>query len=402
MNLYNNVLLARHPLLQPLVNKAKPPRPAVRLWADASMKGYGAHLGPADQPIATFQQRRLTSLPWPEGKTPLKLETDYAHVHEAAAIYLSLDHFRPLVRGAAIVAHTDNTVVLSAFSKRETKEPKGLNDIWAIVDAVDILIRMEDINLEVRLVEGKNNRLADALSRFAGSGDPRYPEAIKSMRKDRVEASKAAEELIERIAVASLAHKYEPDEETPLLVPQNTPNQAPRMERATGDTASSELVTDDVLSTGIAVHVPPMSALNDVGETSGTDGFDEATLPTETPRDDFKALFRAMQRSKAAKAKKAYARRRAINTARFKAVKDVVKRGRMSKGAREVKEEAVSTQDKDVDAASKDTPAETQTTKTLSNTSGLALTEAAQELIKQAQELVKAAEKLVQAAGQKE
>jgi hypothetical protein len=347
MNLYNNVLLARHPLLQPLVNKAKPPRPAVRLWADASMKGYGAHLGPADQPIATFQQKRLTSLPWPEGKTPLKLETDYTHVHEAAAIYLSLDHFRPLVRGAAIVAHTDNTVVLSAFSKRETKEPKGLNDIWAIVDAVDILIRMEDINLEVRLVEGKNNRLADALSRFAGSGDPRYPEAIKFMRRDRVEASKAADELIERIAVASLAHKYEPDEETPLLVPQNTPNQAPRMERATGDTASSELVTDDVLSTGIAVHVPPTSALNDVRVTPSMDRFDQAKLSTETPPDDFNALFRAMERSETAKAKVGRIRRRAINT------------------------------------------------------SGGALIEAAEVMIKQAQELVKAAEKLVKAAGKK-
>ena len=103
-----------------------------------------------------------------------------------------------------------------------------------------------------------------------------------------------------------------------------------------------------------------------------------------------------MQRSKAANA-----RRRAINTAKFKAVKDVVKRGRTSEDAEEVKAEAVVMPDKDVDAASTDTPAETQTTKTMSKTSGPALIEAAQELIKQAQALVKAAEKLVKAAGKK-
>ena len=207
LNLYNNALLARHPLLRSLGTNAAFIRPAVKIWSDSSLKGYGAHLGPADQPIATFQQKRLTSLPPPKGKKRLELQTNHVHVHEAAALYLSLDHFRPLLRGATIVAHTDNTVVLAAFGGKGTRETKGLEDISAIVDAVKTLVRTDDIDLEVRLVKGKNNRLADALSRFPRNNSIEYPEIIKSMREHRLEGSKAAKELSKKIAAVNLMHK---------------------------------------------------------------------------------------------------------------------------------------------------------------------------------------------------
>jgi hypothetical protein len=401
MNLYNNALLARHPLLRPLADNVRLSRPAVRIWADASGKGYGGHLGPADQPIATFQQELLTSLPSPDGKTPFELHTKLVNcVHEAAALYLSLVHFRPLLRGAKIVAHTDNNTVFAAFGKRGTKGTKGLRDILAIVDAVREIVRADDMNLEVKFIEGKKNGLADALSRFVPSKSTKYPGIIKLLRKTRVQGSKAAKELIKKIAAASLVHKYEQDEETSDPSAQDKLDQKPpSSEAVTVDTSSWKLVEQDLSPTEMTVHVPPMSVSNGVGGTPNTDGFDQAELPTETSPDDFNALFLAMEKSKASKAKKARVRVRATRTAKIRAVKPVVAKGGKVK---EAKEEAVMTPSKQEEATAMATSTkETKPTKTISDTSGPALIEAAQDLIKQAQELVKAAKKLVKAAGKK-
>jgi len=127
---------------------------------DASGKGYGGHLGPADQPIALFQQKRLSSLPSPVGQKRLDIQTDLVYVREAAALYLSRHHFRPLLRGATVVAHTDNSSVFEAF--RNGGSRAAHRAIWTIVDAVRILVGADDISLEVKLVKGKKNRLADA------------------------------------------------------------------------------------------------------------------------------------------------------------------------------------------------------------------------------------------------
>jgi hypothetical protein len=404
MNLYNNALLARHPLLRPLVNNAALTRPAVRIWADASGKGYGAHLGPAEQPIATFQHERLTTLPSPDGETPLKLQADHVHVHEAVALYLSLDHFRPFLRGATVVAYTDNMLVAAAFRKirpRGTKE-----DLLAVVDAVKRLSDAHDIDLDVKLVEGKHNVLADALSRFASSDSPKYPAIIKSLRENHVEGSETAIKLIGKIVAAGMVHKYTQEEEIAVSIPPNTPDQAPSMETVTGDTSSWEAVEEVASLTGMTALVSPMSTIIDVEEKSNEDGSTELTeLQPETPSDDFNELVLAMEKSKAAKAKKVRGRGRAIKAAKVKAVKPVVKKVRASKKAKEVKEEAVLTPSKDVEASPKDVPTKeskaTKTTKMSSDTSGLALIEAAENLIKQAQELVKAAKKLVKAAGKK-
>jgi hypothetical protein len=401
MNLYNNALLARHPLLRPLADNVRLPRPAVRIWADASGKGYGAHLGPADQPIATFQQKLLTSLPSPDGKTPFELHTKLVNcVHEAAALYLGLVHFRPLLRGAKIVAHTDNNTVFAAFGKRGTKGTKGLRDILAIVDAVKEIVRADDMNLEVKFIEGKNNGLADALSRFAKSSSNKYPGIIKFLMKNRVNGSKAADELIKKIAAASSVHQYPQDEAISNTIPQDELDQElPSTEAGTGAISSWELVKDDFSSSEMTIHVLPVSAQSIINELSETDGFEQAELPTETTPDDFNALFLAMEKSKAAKAKKVRARGRATKTTKVKALKPVVAMGGQVK---EAEAGAMMTPSKEEEATAMATSTkETKMTKALSATSGPALIEAAQELIKQAQEFVKAAKKLVKAAGKK-
>jgi len=205
-----------------------------------------------------------------------------------------------------------------------------------------------DVQLEVRLVKAKDNRLADALSRLAPGNHPAFTSEIKTLLMDGREARQEGETMIKKITAASLVHKYTQDEETAHLVPLNTPDQeSSRNEMDTGETTSWELAEEVVSPTGSAVHVPSMSARSDIDGTPNMDGFEQTELPTETPRNDFNALFRAMERSKAAKAKVGGIRRRAINI-----------------------------------------PERT-------------LIEAAETMIKQAQELVKAAEKLVKAAGKK-
>jgi hypothetical protein len=326
-----------------------------------------------------------------------------------------------------VVAHTDNTTISAAFGRNGTRVTVGREDTLKVVKAVKEWAKWRNVLLKVKLVKARDNRLADALSRLAPSNHPAYTSEIKTLVIDGMEARQEGETMIKKITAAGLVYKYALDEETAHLVPLDTPKQeSSPIETNTGDTTSWQLVDEIVSPTGNTLHVPSMSAQSDIDEAPNMDGFEQAELPTEVPRDDFNALFRAMQRSQAANAKKPWVRRQANKTARvravkplaksgrkpwvrrqanktarFKAVKDVMKSGRMSKDGQEVNAEAVSTQDKDVDAASKDTPAETQTTENLSNTSGPALIEAAQALIKQAQELVKVAEKLVQAAGQK-
>jgi hypothetical protein len=96
-------------------------------------------------------------------------------VHEAAAILLSLQHWQPLLQGARIEAHTDNEIVHMAFGD---KRPKGPQKALAIVDAIEEFVKLAGMELKVNLTEGKDNRLADALSRMA---IPRYSGYVKSL-----------------------------------------------------------------------------------------------------------------------------------------------------------------------------------------------------------------------------
>jgi len=113
-----------------------------------------------------------------------------------------------LVRGAAVEAHTDNTTVSAAFGRNGTKAVKGRKEIMHMVDAVKKLVKMEDIELEVKLVEAKNNRLADALSRFSSIASPSFTSDVAWIYETRVEGAKQAKILIERIGKASLISKY--------------------------------------------------------------------------------------------------------------------------------------------------------------------------------------------------
>jgi hypothetical protein len=222
MSIYNNSLLARHPFLQPLASGSKVARPSFELWTDASNKGYGAHLGSADLPIALYQQERMPSTILPaigrrrstKRLNPITLASRYPAAHEAAALFLSLAHWKPLLKGAVVVAHTDNTTISAAFGRNGTRVTVGREDTLKVVKAVKEWAKWRNVLLKVKLVKARDNRLADALSRLAPSNHPAYTSEIKTLVMDGEEARQEGETMIKKITAASLVHKYAQDEET--------------------------------------------------------------------------------------------------------------------------------------------------------------------------------------------
>jgi len=67
---------------------------------------------------------------------PIALASEFTAAHEAAAIFLSLAHWKPLLKGAVVVAHTDNTTISAAFGRRGTRVTVGREDILKVVNAV--------------------------------------------------------------------------------------------------------------------------------------------------------------------------------------------------------------------------------------------------------------------------
>jgi len=204
MNVYNTLLLARHPLLQPLVKGFYLGRPRFQVWTDASGKGYGAHLGPAGNPIALYQQKRLPCIeiqPLDTAKLIKPLDDEIA-THEVAALFLSLKQWKPLLHGSYVEAHLDNAHIHAALQTAAT--PRGTEATVAMVEAISNLIRTADIKLKVQLIKGSDNKLADALSRLAQRDHPTYTDSIRSLM-DRDEKKDAeVQALFDRITDARL------------------------------------------------------------------------------------------------------------------------------------------------------------------------------------------------------
>nr|CAD2195887.1 unnamed protein product [Meloidogyne enterolobii] len=77
---------------------------------------------------------------------------------ELAAIYHSIMHFKPIIYGAKLTIHTDHRPLIFLFSKASTSTK--LNR-W--------LMAMQEIQPNVVYVEGKANKVADALSRVSAN-----------------------------------------------------------------------------------------------------------------------------------------------------------------------------------------------------------------------------------------
>nr|ODN85342.1 hypothetical protein L203_04951 [Cryptococcus depauperatus CBS 7841] len=187
-------------------------KPYLEIWSDASGKGYGGHLGPQSNPSDVWQQPHAHLS---KGKRPI----EYA---EANAVLLSLKRWKKSLRGKTVYCHIDNYSVYQILSRRYSPSaPNGLPPFFPvsplfrlgpvfaepinpssfvpisfkskhynikhlpmrkIFDEIDTIIFKNDIQLRARWVRGKDNVLADRLSRIErGKGLERLTPKVKAM-----------------------------------------------------------------------------------------------------------------------------------------------------------------------------------------------------------------------------
>jgi hypothetical protein len=199
LDYYNILLLSRHPIFQPFRKIFQLSRPTFQIWTDASGQGYGAHLGPAKRPIALFQHKRLPSinlLP-PNAFHSIKLPPANIQMHEAAALYLCIHHWRTLLRGSNIDAYMDNSGVCEVYGG----QAKGTKEVRVMTDAIKELVKAEDIELKVTWIRRDKNVVADGLSKFAQADDPRYTRGAQ-MLMEMGKKEKKVVKLVKKIIAA--------------------------------------------------------------------------------------------------------------------------------------------------------------------------------------------------------
>jgi hypothetical protein len=174
MDLYNVLLLCRHPIFRPIRDFLQLSRPSYELWTHASRQGYGAHLGEAESPIAIFRHKlshefMLSNRKKNGLRRRIRVSPIDTQAHEPLALYHSLQRWRPLLRGSTINAYTSNAALCVQFNKVDTvsKPSIVLNAIWE-------LVKDENIELTLGMAGARESTKAQALSEFAHLDDPRY------------------------------------------------------------------------------------------------------------------------------------------------------------------------------------------------------------------------------------
>lgn len=188
---YKLLCFVRHPALKPVRRLLGLAKPSYQIWTDASGQGYGGHLGPAKQPIAVFQHKRLhaLTLPKPLQYHSIKLDRSKIELHEAAALFLCIEQWRRFLHGSDIQAYMDNQAVCDIFSGKTN----GQKETIAVIDAIRDLAKSEDIGLNIQWTRREKNLLADGLSKFARSGDPRLtPSAQRLLGMGKAKDSESA------------------------------------------------------------------------------------------------------------------------------------------------------------------------------------------------------------------
>lgn len=119
---------------------------SLTLWTDASMWGWGAHLG-------TYQ----FSEQW-----PVQLRTEHINWLEMKAIWNALKKLEHVIQGQNLLVRCDNSTVVSYVNLQGgTKSPSLCFLLW---DMFQWCLK-RDIHLHAAHIPGKQNCLADSLSR---------------------------------------------------------------------------------------------------------------------------------------------------------------------------------------------------------------------------------------------
>ena len=120
--------------------------PQLDLWSDASDVGWGAHLG--DQVVSGL---------WSQEEIHSSINQ-----RELLAMFYALQHFLPLVRNTSVAVFADNTTALAYLKNQRGTRSAVLNQT-----AQDLLrwAELHSVTLLPQFIMGRNNVLADALSR---------------------------------------------------------------------------------------------------------------------------------------------------------------------------------------------------------------------------------------------
>ena len=125
------------------------------MWCDASGLGWGGALA-----------KRLRMAPAAGFWSPQELEWHITR-KELVAVRLSVEHFLPQLAGRRVLLHEDNMAVvwiLTHFVSRSQELMHELRKLWYLVDRYDITLRPI-------YIRSAANKVADAASRMACSGD---------------------------------------------------------------------------------------------------------------------------------------------------------------------------------------------------------------------------------------
>ncbi|WWD18494.1 hypothetical protein CI109_102946 [Kwoniella shandongensis] len=183
--------------------------PRYEIWSDASGRGYGGHLGPQSRPLDVWQATHSGL-----GSPGSKYENGSTEYVEAMAVLLSLRRWSDQLRGKKVFCYIDNYTVYKYLSRRyphpvTTNFPIPIpitipNNLFfstmtkkerrtivprakyrgtrETLEQIERLVEEHDIVLRARWVWGKDNRLADRLSRL-GRGYSGLPPEVRELLK---------------------------------------------------------------------------------------------------------------------------------------------------------------------------------------------------------------------------
>ena len=120
---------------------------ALNMVSDACHKGFGACFG-----------RK-----WIQGVFPSSWAQLHISVMEFFPILVMIDLFGNLIKNAQILFETDNSQVVSYINKQSSDKAP----IMALMRPLILLLIKHNIQLVARHIPGKENTLADAISRFS-------------------------------------------------------------------------------------------------------------------------------------------------------------------------------------------------------------------------------------------